>query len=265
MNRSVSRVMMGVASLAVLGMTATLAGAQTLIDAVKEKPALYRYESYWVFPPAHWGDVAKDNATANQKVLAPALADGTLVGYGDDENMVNPGEGFTHGNWWLANSSPGVLKVLDAFDKGSASSSSRLINSTQHWSQLYISNYYNWKAGSWKGAYELRFAYKLRPSADPQSATLMLSGFYVPLFEKLLADGAIVEYDIDRESVHSADSPGQIIFAFVAPNTEGLNKFRPALIAAFKDNSLLTPVKASLFVNEEVSASHWARVNATYK
>ena len=36
MNRSVCRVMMGLAGLAVLGMTATLAGAQT--DAVKEKP-----------------------------------------------------------------------------------------------------------------------------------------------------------------------------------------------------------------------------------
>ena len=31
-------------------------------------------------------DVDKDNATRNQKNLAPALADGTVVGYGDDEN-----------------------------------------------------------------------------------------------------------------------------------------------------------------------------------
>ena len=38
MNRSVCRVMVGFAALAMLGMTATLAGAQT--DAVKEKPPL---------------------------------------------------------------------------------------------------------------------------------------------------------------------------------------------------------------------------------
>jgi hypothetical protein len=55
MNRLVRRVMVSVAGLAVLGMTATLAGAQT--DTVKEKPRMYRYESYWTFPPAHWGDV----------------------------------------------------------------------------------------------------------------------------------------------------------------------------------------------------------------
>ena len=48
MNRSVRRVMVGVAGLAVIVMTATLAGAQT--DAVKKKPRLYRYDSYWVFP-----------------------------------------------------------------------------------------------------------------------------------------------------------------------------------------------------------------------
>jgi hypothetical protein len=94
MNRSLCRVMMGVAGLVVLGMTATLAGAQT--DAVpeaaapKEKLRLYRYESCWAFPPAHWGDVDRDNATSNQKVLAPALADGTLLGYGDGENLVRP-------------------------------------------------------------------------------------------------------------------------------------------------------------------------------
>ena len=87
---------MGVAGLAVLGMSATLAGAQTV--EVKEKPPLYRYVSYWTFPRAHWADVDKDNATGNQKILAPALADGTLVGYGDGENQVHSAEGFTHAN-----------------------------------------------------------------------------------------------------------------------------------------------------------------------
>jgi len=154
MNRLLCRVMVGVAGLAVLGMAATLAGAQT--DAVKEKPPLVKYESYWTFAPAHTGDVDKDNAASNQKTLAPALADGTLVGYGDNENLVRSRETFTHSNCWLANSSTDVLKVLDAFERVGASSSSRLINSTQHWSQKYYIRFYNWKAGSWKGAYGKR-------------------------------------------------------------------------------------------------------------
>jgi hypothetical protein len=100
--------------------------------------------------------VDKDNATANQKVLAPALADGTLVGYGDHENLAPPEGGFTHDNWWKAKSGADVMKLIEAFHKAGGSSS--LVSSTQHWSERYLSTYYNWKAGSWKGAYEYRFA-----------------------------------------------------------------------------------------------------------
>jgi hypothetical protein len=74
--------MMGVAGLAVLGMTATLAGAQTV--EVKEKAPLYRYVSYRTFPRAHWSDVDKNNATGNQKSshlrspTAPSSATATM-------------------------------------------------------------------------------------------------------------------------------------------------------------------------------------------
>ena len=255
----------GVAALAVLGMTATLAGAQT--DAVKEKPPLYTYESYWAFPPAHWGDVDKENATSNQKVLAPALADGTIVGYGDEENLVHPEQSFTHDNWWQAKSQLPVdmMKLIEAFHEAGGSSSPLLASSTQHWSQVYVSRFYNWKAGSWKGAYGLRLAYKLRPGTHPGDAMRLLSGSYVPTLEKLLADGAIVKYEIDRELVYSADSPGQIIFTFVAPSADGLKKFYAVLRAAFNENPLITPLKALMFLNEETPHVDWVRVNATYK
>jgi hypothetical protein len=268
MNRSVRRVLVGVAGLAVIGMTATLAGAQT--DAVpeaaapKEKPRLYRYESCWAISPAHWGDVDKDNATGNQKVLAPALADGTLLGYGDGENLVNPGEGFTHDNWWHANSWAGLTKVLEAFHKGGGSSSPLLVSSTKHWSQVYVSRFYNWKAGSWKGAYEHRHAYKLKPDNDANGGIPALSSFWVPLFEKLLADGTIVEYEIDRSLVNSTESAGEIVFVYLTPNAEGQDKYNAAYNAALYKNALLAPAKASLLF-DETPHDEWIRVNATYK
>jgi hypothetical protein len=249
--------MMGVVGLAVLGMTATLAGAQTdeafaipKAELLKEKPGLYRYESYWAFPPAHWGDVDKDNATGNQKVLAPVLADGTLLGYGDGENLVNPGEGFTHDNWWHANSWAGMTKVLEAFHKGGGSSSPLLVSSTKHWSQVYVSRFYNWKARSWKGAYEYRRAYKLKPDANPDDGISALSSFYMPVLEKLLADGTIVEYEIDRELVNSTESAGRLVFVFVTPNAEGLDKFNATYNAALSKNSLLAPAKDSILFDE---------------
>ena len=260
MNGSVWRVVVGVAGLAMLGMTATLAGAQT--DAVpeaaipKEKPSLYRYESSWAFLPAHWGDVDKDNATGNQKVLAPALPGGTLVVYGDGENLVNPGEGFTHDNWWQATSWAGVTKVPEALHKGGGS--------TKHWSPLYVSRFYNWKAGSWKGAYEYRRAYKLKPDADALNGIPALSSFYVPLLEELLADGTIVEYEIDRPLVNSNESAGEFDFVFVAPNGEARDKFKETHNTALYKNALLAPAKAAILF-DETPHDDWVRVNATYK
>jgi hypothetical protein len=261
--------MAGIAGLAVLGMTATSASAQT--DTVKEKPPLVRYESYWTIPPAHWGDVDKDNATSNQKALAPALADGTLVGYGDNENVVRSRGAFTHSNWWLADSTAGALKVLDAFEKGGASNSSRFINSTQHWTQKYYTQFYNWKAGSWKGAYGKRWSFTLRRGIAPDDAMRALAWCYVPLFESLLADGTIVEYDIDTEEVfgYSADSAGQVIMAYVTPTVDGWIKVSKALKAAYEKSPVMFTVislaKNGAFVNDDAVLAESVRVDAVYR
>ncbi|HEX3944209.1 MAG TPA: hypothetical protein VHW69_08980 [Rhizomicrobium sp.] len=255
--------MVVVAGLAMLGMTATMAGAQTV--EVKKKPPLYRYVSYWTIPRAHWGQVGKDNAIGNQKILAPALADGTLLGCGEDENQVHSAEGFTHDNWWQANSLAGLMKVHEAFDKGGGSGSPLRVSSTKHWDQMYVSSFYNWKAGSWKGAYGYKATYKLRPDApDPDDAIRTLSSFYVPVFEKMLADGIIVEYEISREMIHIADSRAQVVYNFVMPSAEGLDKFRAALGDALDKNSLIGPAFGSMMVIFTPQAD-FLRVNAAYK
>lgn len=252
-----------VAGLAVLGMTATVSGAQT--GDVQEKPSLYRYVSYWTFPRDHWGEVDKYNATSDQSTLAPALAAGTIVGYGDDENQVHSAEGFTHDNWWQTNSIAGLMKVLQAFHKGGRSSSPLLASSTKYWDQIYISNYYNWKAGSWKGAYSYSGTYKLKPDApDADDVVRALSSFYVPVFEKMLADGIIVEYEIDQEMIHTTDSRPQVHFSFVMPSAEGLDKFRAALGDALDANSLIGPAFGSTMVNFTPQRD-FVRVDATYR
>jgi len=244
-------------------MTATLADAQTA--AVKEKPLLYKYVSYWTFSRADWGDVDKDNATTSRKILAPALADGTLVGYGDDENLVLFAERFTHANWWQASSRAGVMKVIEALHQGGGSSSPLLVRSTKHWDQVFVSRFYNWKAGSWKGAYGYKSTYKLKPDApEADDALRILSSFYVPLFERVLADGTIVEYEIDREIFHNTDSRAQLHFSFVTPSAEGLDELNAAIRAAISENSLLAPAFGSMMVNF-TPQNDWVRVNATYK
>ena len=122
------KIVAGLCALALTGVWSVGARAQE----VKEKPPMFTYIANWEIPRAHWGEMAK-SADTSKAVLEKALADGTLVGYGNDENMVHtPGE-FTHDNWWSATSIAGLMKVLDQISAGGGSSSPALESSTKHW------------------------------------------------------------------------------------------------------------------------------------
>jgi hypothetical protein len=255
-------VIAGMAALAAaLGAAVAPAGAQ--MADVKEKPRLYTYESYWAIPRARWGDMGKDNAGSNQKILAPALADGTLVGYGDDENLVQTADGFTHDNWWQARSMAGLMKVLDAFYKSGGSASPVLVSSTKHWDQVFVSRFYNWRAGSWKGAFGHAATYKLKPDAPDNAVETLSKSALVPLLEKHLADGTIVEYEIDEETIHT-ESPDQFYVYYLAPTAEGLDKVNAAIRDAVRDNALIGPAFNSM-VDFTPHRDFLLRANATYK
>jgi hypothetical protein len=102
-------------------------------------------------------------------------------------------------------------------------------------------------------------------------AVRALASFYVPLFESLLADGTIVEYEIGREEVfgYSADSAGQVIMAYVTPTADGGTKVGNAFTAAYQKSPLsltvITLAKAGAFVNEDAPLIETVRVDAVYR
>lgn len=224
---------------------------------------MYTYDSSWVFPRARWADVDKDNAQSNQKILAPALSDGTLLGYGDDDNLVHTVDGPTHDNWFQASSMAGLMKVLDAFYKTGGATNALTISATKHWDEVFVSRFYNWKAGTWKGAYGRSSSYKLKADAPPNAVEMLSKNLFVPLFEKLLADGTIVEYEIDEETVHT-QSPDSFFLYVLAPSAEGLDKLNEAIREAGSKNPLIGPALNSMIDFTPHRDQLW-RANATYK
>jgi len=261
MNRSVWKVLAAVAVFGVLGTAPAPAPAQT--TEVKEKPRMYTYESWWVLPRARWGDVDKENANSNQKILGPALADGTLLGYGDDETLVHTADGPTHDNWWQASSMAALLKVLDAFYRSGGTATPVLVSSTKHWDGVYESRFYNWKAGSWKRAYGRASTWKLKADAPADAVETLSKTLFVPLLEKLLAEGAIVEYEIDEETIHT-ESPDLFFVYIMAPTADGLDKFNAAVRDGAKSNPLIGPAFGSM-IDFAAHRDQLLRANATYK
>jgi hypothetical protein len=83
------------------------------------------------------------------------------------------------------------------------------------------------------------------------------------LLEKLLADGAIVEYEIDEQAVHS-DAPGFFVIDYLTPTAEGLDKINVAIRAAIKSSPLNGQAFGSM-VDFTKHRDYLTRTTATYK
>ncbi len=228
----------------------------------KEKPPMYSYVGNWNIPRPQWADMEKSNA-ADQKILEKAMADGTIVGYGNDMNLVHQPDGGTHDDWWSAMSMAGVLNVLDKFYKSGTPTSPVLASATKHWDAIFVSRFYNWHSGSYKGAYTRVAAYKLKPDAPDDAIETLSKNMLVPMLEKMLADGTIVEYEIDTEAIHT-EAPGTFWIVFIAPNADGLDKFNAALREANKMNPLRGPA-FELMVDFTPHRDYLDSSTATYK
>jgi hypothetical protein len=213
-------------------------------DEPKEKPPMYSYVGFWNIPRAHWADMEKADA-ADHSVLEKAMADGTIIGYGNDINLVHQPDGATHDGWWSAMSMAGLLNVLDKFYKNGSTTTSVLASSTKHWDNIMVSRYYGWHSGSFKGAYTRAAQYKLKPDAPNDAVEMLSKHLFVPMLEKMLADGAILEYEIDTEAIHT-DDPGSFWVIFIATNADGLDKFNAAVRDLHKSNPLGGPAIGSM-------------------
>ena len=260
MNKKLWRVFAGLCALTMAAVCTVPARAQ--MSAVKEKPPMYSYVGFWNIPRAQWADMAKADA-ADQTILDKAVASGTLVGYGNDVNLVHQPDGATHDEWWSAMSMAGLLNVLDQFYKSGSSTTPVLASATKHWDGIFVSRYYNWHSGTWKDAYTHGSSYKLKASAPDNAVEMLSKNIVGPLLEKMLADGTIHEYEIDTEAIHT-EAPGTFWVFYLSANAEGLDKVNAAIRDALKSN----PLNGSEFdsmVDFTEHRDYLSRTNATYK
>ena len=229
---------------------------------VKEKPPLYFYVGQWAIPRAQWADMEKTRAE-DQTVLQQAMANGTIIGYGDNTMLVHQPDQPTHDDWWAAMSMAGLMNVLDQFYKNGSSTRSVLESATKHWDDIVVSRYYNWHSGSWKEVYSETSVYKLKPTADNDALNMLSKTMFVPVMEKLLAQGVIHEYDIDTEAIHT-DAPGMIYVSYIAANADGLDKVREAIHQAVQANPLVGPAFDSM-IDFTAHRDYLSRTNATFK
>lgn len=241
-------------------LTAAPASAQTA--EVKEKPPLYTYIGSFALPRSKWAEIEKQNV-AEQKTFDKAVAGGRLVGYGTDVELVHTNDGFTHDSFWSSMSMGGVLGVLDDLEKGGTTTGSVLASATKHEDALVVSRYYNWKPGTTKGGYSHVASYTLKDNAPDNALDVISRSFGVPLFEKLLAEGSVMEYEIDEEQIHT-EKPNRFWVVYLCKSADDLDKVNAALNGAFGATPFIGPALDSMVQNAE-HRDYLSRTDAVYK
>jgi hypothetical protein len=250
------------AAFAVLG---TLYFPSRSLDAqtmeVKEKASMYTYYSEWDIPRAKWADMEKTRG--GNGAMVHAFSSGTLVGYGGDETVVHTADGYTHDGWFSSMSMAGLLQTLSDLMQGGSTTTAVFASATKHEDQVFSSHYYAWKSGSWKGAYTHTAVYKLKDSAPNDAVDTLAKSFMAPLLDKLLAEGTIVEYEIDEQAIHTA-SPSLFFLVYITPTAEGQDRVMKALGEAIKADPLSGPAFDSM-IDFSVHRDYLVRGDATYK
>lgn len=228
---------------------------------VKEKPPMYSYIADWEVPRAQWKEI-ESQTSKNNALMQKSLADGSIVAFGNDTNLIHKEGEATHDTWWSSMSMSGLLKVLEAA-KASGSADSPVFAASKHYDQVFEARYYNWRPGSFTNGYTRVATWKLKADAPNDAIDQLAKNFYVPLLEKLLADGSIYEYEIDEMSIHTGD-PSVFYVIFIANGPEGIDKWNAAMTDAVKRSPFAMPAFGS-WVDYTAHRDNLDLTAATYK
>jgi hypothetical protein len=137
-----------------------------------------------------------------------------------------------------------LMKVLEGL-RSAPENLAPVLAASKHWDLILASRDYNARSGTFQNGYLRVGRWNYKAGASDPGGKIMKATI-VPIFEKLLADGALHGYQIDYETVHSSD-PDSVNLAIIANGAEGLDKFEAALEDLDKTNPAAGAAFDSLF------------------
>jgi hypothetical protein len=260
MHRSISTILLALALAVIAALAPNPTRAQASGD--KEKPLMYTYVSEWAVARGDWA--AYEKTTAGDKPLFDKLiADGTIVAYGTFKNLVHQEGMPTHGDWWTATSMANLMKALSALmAQATTPDANKVLGAAKHWDYVISSRNYGHHPGTYENTY-LRVGQYKSKAGEGEATEKAIKAYIIPTLEKMLGDGVIHFYSVDREAIHT-DDPGTFDIAVITNGADGLDKFYAALESAGK----ASPTGPMAFGSTTDSASHrdlLALTSATYK
>lgn len=223
------RVVVVCALILTFGLLSTPTGAQEM----QEQKPLFTYVAMWGVPRAQWGDMAK--LAADRKAMMDSMvADGLLVGYGTFENRIHSDGGYTHGSFFQATSLGNILKALEKIYAQPSAVTAPAQAASKHMDYLMISHTHGNSTYTHTTGYLRVISAQVKPGHGDDFAAAFRR-YVVPVYDKLLADGTIVSYQLDWE-YNIENAPGRFFSAVILPNADAMDKVRAAFNDMFEKN-----------------------------
>ena len=215
----------GLLAVAVLVLVAPVA-----LPQMDQAQPIYTYVSEFQIPRAQWAQFAEDTEKTANPVFERLFADGTIVSWGNFENIVHTPDGMTHGTWWQAANLVGVTRVLDELRKGGPRPSQ--IAATKHEDALLRSVYFRAAAVSGPGTGYLRVNCTLTQPGKADDFVATIKKHLVPTFEDQFKKGVATYYGMDEQYVQTG--PGSLRCTVATfSSAENMNKWADAVAATF--------------------------------
>jgi hypothetical protein len=222
-----------------------LAGAPAWAQGEQAQQPVFTYVALWGVPRAQWGDMEK--LGAERKALYDSLvADGTLLGYGNFENRVHSDGGYTHGSWFQASSVGNILKALEKIYAQPGAVTAPVQAASKHMDYLMVANIHGSSAVTNSTGYLRVISAEIKPGQGDEFVAAHRR-YLVPVYDKLLAEGTIVNYQLDWE-YNIENAPGRFFSAVTLRNAEDLDKVRKAFGELFENNPAAWGALASTVV-----------------
>lgn len=202
--------------------------APVALSQMEQAHPIYTYVSQFQVPRANWAQYAEETEKTANPILMRLFTDGTLLGWGNFENIVHTTDGMTHGAWWSSTSLVGITRVLDELRK--AGPRPGQIAATKHEDFLMRTVYSHTGSVPGGGTGYLRVNCTLTQPGKSDDFVATIKKYLGPTFEDQFKKGNATSYGMDEQYVFTA--PGSTRCTVVTfPNAEAMNKWADAIAA----------------------------------